>query len=358
MIKALRHSSVPFRVATLNVRGISSTARQESLRRGLLSYKIDICCLQETKLVRELDECRDGYRLICFPPECRHYGLGFAVSSSLTASIQRFWQVSDRVAVLTLKLFENSSGSARGRGSLAIINVYAPASSRCAQSAEELDKFYSALSQAYDQVKQSGVLYIAGDFNAKAGSRIAGETAVGSHGRGKRNVHGQTLVDFCECNNLYLANTSFQHPARHITTWTGWRKDYSKGKTVPVYNQIDYIICPRSQKRLLRNSRSYGGIEITTDHRLVVAEIDFTRIYGVMSAAQSGGSGGGAPTAKLNTRKLLEDSKFLHRLCPQCIVKSHVKKRIAISSAQLERWPAMSWDMRHGYREDVYMIRR
>jgi len=272
--------------------------------------------------VKDIDVEENGYRLVCFPPECRHYGLGFAVSSALSVNIQRLWQISDRVAVLTLKLFEKSSGN--GKGTLAVINVYAPASSRCAQSADELDKFYSALSQAYDQVQHSAVLFIAGDFNAKAGTRRAGETSMGSHGRGKRNMPGQSLVDFCECNNLYLANTTFQHSARHITTWTGWRRDSSTGKVVPVYNQIDYLVCRVSQKRLLKNCRSYAGIETTTDHRLVVADLDFNRIYGITSIAKS--TGKGANVHKSNVAKL--NARRLSQQCQLPAMTNHVKKHM------------------------------
>ena len=80
---------------------------------------------------------------------------------------------------------------------------------------------------------------------------------------------------------MYLANTTFQHAAKHKTTWTGWRLDQSSGRTVPIYNQIDYILVRQSQKRLLTNSRSYGGCEISTDHRLVLARLQLDRIYGL-----------------------------------------------------------------------------
>ena len=95
---------------------------------GLSSYKSTyICCLRETKLVAGLDIERGGYRQNCFPPECRHYGLVFAISSSYAAKIHRFWQTIDRAAVLTLQSYQNADNKpARGNCSIAVINVYAP----------------------------------------------------------------------------------------------------------------------------------------------------------------------------------------------------------------------------------------
>ena len=281
----------PLRIATLNVRGLSSKVKQECLKRGLNSYRVDICCIQETKLVKDLDTEADGYRLISFPPVCRHYGLGFAISSRFTGNINRLWQVSDRVAVVTFSGILKTGHGGRldgnrrnaGRADIGIINVYAPTAARCAQSADELDLFYSALQKAYDEIRNCTLFYVIGDFNAKVGTRRAGESSLGSHGRGRRNINGQTRVDFCESNKLYFTNTTFQHAARHKTTWIGYRRDMGSGKTVPIYNQIDYVVCREGQRRLLRDSRSYGGICISTDHRLVVADIQLDRLYGTMA---------------------------------------------------------------------------
>eukprot|EP00117_Sycon_ciliatum_P014866 scpid86150/ scgid14949/ Craniofacial development protein 2; p97 bucentaur protein len=137
----------------------------------------------------------------------------------------------------------------------------------------------------------------------------------GSHGRGIRNVNGQSLVDYCDSNGLYLANTTFQHAARHKTTWTGWRRDVVSGKTVPVFNQIDYIVCRSSHKRMLQNCRSYGGMEISTDHKLVVADLDLARIYGVLGACQpSSARHSTASTGlALNVSRLVEDKAMQKR---------------------------------------------
>ena len=43
-------------------------------------------------------------------------------------------------------------------------------------------------------------------------------------------------------HDLIITNTLFQHPDRHITTWTGYRKNNNNDIT-KIYNQIDYVIC-------------------------------------------------------------------------------------------------------------------
>ena len=67
---------------------------------------------------------------------------------------------------------------------------------------------------------KSSITIVAGDFNAKVGKRINEERCMGSYSTGERNQSGQLLTDFCERNELFLGNTAFQHPARHITTWS------------------------------------------------------------------------------------------------------------------------------------------
>jgi len=295
-------------VGTFNVRGLSSFSKRKSLSRDLSAYGVDICCLQETKLANGIDERHGDFRILCLETSCRHYGLGFAISRSLKFQTDKFWKLSDRVAAITFSDNRNNnnnttSNNNNGNGTnnrpvLAVINVYAPTSTKCAENADELDLFYSALEKAYDEVKGATVVLISGDFNAKVGTRQSdNELCIGSHGRGRRNISGQSLIDFCELRNLFLANTTFQHSARHKTTWTGWRKDHATNTSVPIYNQIDYVLCRQRQKRLLTDARSYGGCETPSDHRLVVARLDLNRIYGIFF-------NGRARTVQRNQHKL------------------------------------------------------
>ena len=61
---------------------------------------------------------------------------------------------------------------------------------------------------------------LARDFNAKVGKQRHTEISCsGKFSRGRTNNSGKTLIDFCSINYLFISNSAFQHPARHITTW-------------------------------------------------------------------------------------------------------------------------------------------
>ena len=310
-----------FAVSSFNVRGLNSNFRQDALRHDLKSYRVDLCFLQETKLTGSLDTEKDGYRLIALAPQCRHYGLLFLVSSSLSSQIQKYWSLSDRVAVLTINLPSREGNGGTKASTLAIINVYAPTSSLVARGADELDKFYSDLNSA----KSSAIVLFAGDFNAKVGKKSdARETCCGRHGRGKRNLSGQSLIDFCHVNDLFICNTAFQHNTRHVTTWTGHRRDGASGATVPVYNQIGYMLCKSTQRRLLLDSRSYGRCTLSSDHRLVVARLDLQRLYGIFGQRKKDD----LQAPKFNTFKLAErqvQEEYAEKLASELLAAHQVQ---------------------------------
>ena len=118
---------------------------------------------------------------------------------------------------------------------------------------------------------------------------------MGAYTRGNRNNSGQMLINLCECNNLFIANSAFKHSARHITTWSQRRK--KNGKEYTLYNQIDYILVSNRRKHVLVDSRSYSGTEKKSDHRIVVTRMDINwpRMYKNNNNASS---------PKLNTNML------------------------------------------------------
>ena len=79
-------------------------------------------------------------------------------------------------------------------------------------------------------------------------------------------------MEKAQCNfvnkKLFLTNTAFKKASRHITTWVGsWRdKD---NKLMPIYNQIDLIICKQNQKHTIKDAQSYSGTTLSSEHKLV-----------------------------------------------------------------------------------------
>ena len=183
-----------------------------------------------------------------------------------------------------------------------IINVYAPHTQRVKDDYTELIELYDVLNELLSNFKNlaGSFTIIAGDFNAKVGKQLPGEKSIGKYSRGYRNTSGQTLLDFCDSHDLVIANSCFQHPARHQTTWQQTRKNKNTNKLVTIYNQIDYVIIPRNKKHLLTDARSYSGTNVDSDHRIVVcrANIELYKFYKKVQKVKE---------ARYNTRRLVND---------------------------------------------------
>ena len=80
----------------------------------------------------------------------------------------------------------------------------------------EVEQFYEDL---LELTPKKDVLFITGGWNAKVGSQeIPGVT--GKFGLGLQNEAGQKLREFCQENELVIANTLFQQHKRRLYTWT------------------------------------------------------------------------------------------------------------------------------------------
>ena len=110
-----------------------------------------------------------------------------------------------------------------------VIQVYSPTS-----NGEEAERFYEDLQDLLELTPKKDVLFIIGDWNAKAGSQ---ETpgVTGKFGLRMQNEAGQRLTEFCQENALVIANTLFQQHRGRLYTWTSPDGQHR--------NQIDYILC-------------------------------------------------------------------------------------------------------------------
>ena len=94
-----------------------------------------------------------------------------------------------------------------------VIQVYAPTS-----NAEEADiEWFCEDIQNLELTPKKDVLFIIGDWNAKVGMQ---ETpgVTGKFGLGVRNEAGQRLIEFCQENALFIANSLFQQHKRRLYT--------------------------------------------------------------------------------------------------------------------------------------------
>ena len=93
---------------------------------------------------------------------------------------------------------------------ITVIQVYIPTTD--AEGAE-VDQFYEDLEDLLELTPKNYVLFITGDWNAKAGSQeIPGVTD--TFGLGEQNEAAQRLTEFCQENVLEIASTLFQQHKR------------------------------------------------------------------------------------------------------------------------------------------------
>ena len=278
--------------ATFNIRGLGHCddsenihSKREQLGSDCLRYGVDICAIQETKVV-DRGSCRlsNGYKLVWFEQRnSRHHGLGFVISPRLIDYVVRWTCISDRVCFLDLEFPTKSGKLLRCR----VVNVYGPHKKLAENDQQLLIDFYGQVRDALT-VPANVETFVLGDFNSKLGKMTTSDMDfgfgrfMGKFGMGSRNEMGENLLDFLSEFDLFATNTGFCHPARHTTTYTGWRKDWSAGrnskKTLPVYSQIDFILCKSRSKPMLQDSRSYAGTLTYSDHRMVVTRVNFNDI--------------------------------------------------------------------------------
>ena len=100
----------------------------------------------------------------------------------------------------------------------------------------EVEWFYDNLQDFIELTPKKDVPFIIEDWNAKVGSQEI-PRVTGKFGLGVANATGQGITEFCQENELVIANTLFQQHKRQLYTWTSLAGQYQ--------NQIDYIICSR-----------------------------------------------------------------------------------------------------------------
>ena len=98
---------------------------------------------------------------------------------------------------------------------ITVIQVYAPTSN--AEEAE-VERFYEDLQDFVELTSTKDVLFIVGDWNAKAGSQEK-PGVTGKFGVGVQNKAGQRLTIYQE-KALVIVNTLIQQHKRRLYTWT------------------------------------------------------------------------------------------------------------------------------------------
>ncbi|XP_071963831.1 uncharacterized protein [Antedon mediterranea] len=223
----LRHN---LRTGTWNVRSMTDPSKLHILQRELNRCKIPICGLSEDRWIGKGHFRTDDGCTVYFSgsDRLRRNGVGFIMSRQSAKSILGYNPISDRIISIRLQAKP--------------INI---------------------------SIIQVDIVIIMGDFNAKVGSNLEKNHAMGRFGLGHANERGEKLVDFCIENDLVLTNTLFpQHPRRlYRPTWISPDGNYR--------NQIglDYILIIHRWRSSVKVAKTYPGADCDSDHQLLTAEI-------------------------------------------------------------------------------------
>ena len=221
----------------------------------MVRKNLDICCLSETRIPDETHtkvlDPDSGEMIEIFTTGTEKsglYGVGFAVSRKVAQSVIDWEPLNDRTARIRLRAAPNN---------ITLFSVYAPTNQADEVS---IDGFYRDLENALRKVSSKDHLVVGGDFNAQLGGTQS--PSVGRFTLGRTCLNGDRLLQLLHSHRLLATNTFYQHKKRHLQTWIS--------PDCRTRNQIDFILVRRKCRRWVLDSRSYWGVDISTDHALVM----------------------------------------------------------------------------------------
>ncbi len=253
-------------VAYWNVQTLQDVGVQALTMRELRKYDVNIACLSEVRIPD------NGHSVIKLSGEeaCYHlyhsglvdnterHGSAIALSEAIQAALLAWVPITSRLASVRLK------GT---KVNLTVIAVYAPT----LDAAEETkDSFYDDLQDATGRVPAGDMLIVTGDWNSRPGPvDTATRHILGKFAVGMRCVNGDRLVNFASANRLVVSSTRFQHPQRHLVTWSS-----NDGRT---RNQIDHMLVRCRWASSVIDCRAYNGAQTgsghDSDHAMVRARL-------------------------------------------------------------------------------------
>ena len=261
-----------WKLGSLNCRGINYNLKELQLATDFENYKLDFLAVQETHIKEQKIlsiESLKGRKYTLYNSgqdinsnQRNFTGVGIITRENFNCT---FTAVSDRICYISFITEKNNIKNI-------IISAYAPTLPSSQKNPDIRQKFYDELDQIISSTNSSMRVFLLGDFNAKTGSGYNFyRENMGVYGKGVLNENGEFLLELANRHNLILTNTLFQHKMTHRTTWRCPER-INSNKPI-VNNQIDYILVRNTERHNILDARSYGGIFVDTDHKLVVLKI-------------------------------------------------------------------------------------
>jgi hypothetical protein len=137
-----------------------------------------------------------------------------------------------------------------------LIQCYAPTE---ATEKTKKEEYYQQPSDTVRKVRKRDIIMMMGCMNAKIGSDNEGL----EHVMGEMNENGELFVNLCASYDLVIGGSLFVHKVTRVSP------DHN------TKNQIDHIAISRKFRRSLTNVRYRRGVDIGSDHHLVIADFQF-----------------------------------------------------------------------------------
>lgn len=250
------------RIGTWNVRTLLQTGKLKNLIMEMERMDLQILGIAEMRWPQAGDFWSGNYRIIHSGTENAkpgYGGVGIILNKELGNRVKGFVQYNERLILVRIETKPKDT---------VIVQVYMPTTQ---EVDEEVEKCYENISELITNIKGEENLILLGDWNATVGEGAEGNV-VGKFGLGRRNERGERLIEFCTQHKLVITNTIFQHHPRRRYTWKA-PGDLRRA-------QIDYILVKERFKNQVKDSRSYPGADVDSDHNPVIirCELKFKRL--------------------------------------------------------------------------------
>lgn len=201
------------RIGQWNVRSLYQAGSLALVELEMERYKLELLGLSEVRYNQfgELTTSSGNMLLYSGMPnanDVHQHGVGFLLGKAFKNALLGWTPVSERIISARFKTKFRK---------VTVVQCYAPTN----QTEMEIkENFYSLLDKTLSEIKQSDIVILMGDFNAKVGTdNIDLEHIMGREGVGEKNENGELLIELCGNHNLRIGGTMFPHHDCHKVTW-------------------------------------------------------------------------------------------------------------------------------------------